>query len=153
MGGSDHFANMNEVYVRIKITRKEQPAIRLQYINGGPNSCRCQSRLRFAEAEGKSNAKWWQYNEDQFKAMRDQIEDLTTRISNMCSHKGNGSRNLFVERRTHGRQHHAQAHANRPVSKFELHILEFQGDPQPEEFLDWVLAIEEVFEFNGVPDE
>jgi hypothetical protein len=39
------------------------------------------------------------------------------------------------------------------VSRFELNILEFQGDLQLEEFLDWVLTVEEVFEFNGVPYE
>jgi hypothetical protein len=39
------------------------------------------------------------------------------------------------------------------VSRFELNISEFHRKFQPEEFLDWVLAVEEVFEFNGVPDE
>jgi hypothetical protein len=40
------------------------------------------------------------------------------------------------------------------VSRFELKIPKFRGDQQvPKEFLDWVLAVEEVFEFNGVPDE
>jgi hypothetical protein len=46
-----------------------------------------------------------------------------------------------------------QTHDNWWVSRFELNIPEFQGDPQLEEFLNWVLAVEEVFEFNGVPDE
>jgi hypothetical protein len=36
---------------------------------------------------------------------------------------------------------------------FKLNILEFQGDLEPEKFLDWMLAVEEVFEFNGVPDK
>jgi hypothetical protein len=39
------------------------------------------------------------------------------------------------------------------VSRFELNIPEFHRKFQPKEFLDWVLAVEEVFEFNGVPDE
>jgi hypothetical protein len=39
------------------------------------------------------------------------------------------------------------------VKRFELNIQEFQRNLQPEEFLDWVLAIEEVFEFNRAPDE
>jgi hypothetical protein len=39
---------------------KEQLAIRLRHMNGGPNGCHCQPRPRFAEAEGKSNAEWWQ---------------------------------------------------------------------------------------------
>ena len=137
----------------MKAAHKEQPTIHLRHMNGGPNDCRCLPRLQFAKAEGKSNAEWWQYKEDQFKVMRYQIEDLTTDISNLCSHKWSGSRNPFAECRTHERQHLVQAHANRQVSRFELHIPEFRGDPQLEEFLDWVLAIEEILEFNGVPDE
>jgi hypothetical protein len=40
------------------------------------------------------------------------------------------------------------------VSRFELKIPKFRGNQQlPKEFLDWVLAVEEVFEFNGVPKE
>jgi hypothetical protein len=39
------------------------------------------------------------------------------------------------------------------MSRFELNILEFQRDPQPEEFLDLVLVVEKVFEFNRIPDE
>jgi hypothetical protein len=42
---------------------------------------------------------------------------------------------------------------NRLVKAFKLNILDFQGDLQPEEFLVWVLAVEEVLEFKGVPDE
>jgi hypothetical protein len=45
------------------------------------------------------------------------------------------------------------SHANWQVSRFELNILKFQGDPQLEEFLNWVLAVQEVFEFNKVLDE
>ena len=82
MGKSDNLADMNEVYVRTKTTRKEQPVIRLQHMNGGPNGCCHQPRLWFAEAKGKSNAEWWQYKEDRLRAMRDQIEDLTTQVSN-----------------------------------------------------------------------
>jgi hypothetical protein len=40
------------------------------------------------------------------------------------------------------------------VSRFELKIPKFQGDQQlPKEFLDLVLAVEEVFEFNRVLEE
>jgi hypothetical protein len=53
----------------------------------------------------------------------------------------------------HRRQHHAQAHANQWGNRFKLKIPEFLRDLQPEEFLDWVLAVEEVFEFNKVPDD
>ena len=64
--------------------------------------------------------------------MGDQIEDLATQLSNLCHHNEDGSRNLFTERRTHGHQHLAQAYINQRVSKFELKIPKFQGDPQPE---------------------
>jgi hypothetical protein len=46
-----------------------------------------------------------------------------------------------------------QAHANQWGNGFKINISEFQGDLQPKEFLDWVFAIEEVFEFNGALDE
>jgi hypothetical protein len=39
MGRSDHFADMNEVYVRMEIAHKEQTTIRLWHMNGGPNGC------------------------------------------------------------------------------------------------------------------
>jgi hypothetical protein len=58
-----------------------------------------------------------------------------------------------VECRTHGCKHLAQAHANWWVSRFKLNIPEFQEDLQSKEFLDWVLAVEEVLEFNRVLDE
>ena len=85
--------------------------------------------------------------------MRDQIEDLTTQLSNLRGHKGSGSRNLSIERWTQGRQHLAQAPTNQRVNRFELKITKFGGDQQPKESLDLVLAVEEVFEFNGMPDE
>jgi hypothetical protein len=107
MGRSNRLADINEVYVHTETTRKEQPTIRLWHTGGGPNGCRRQPRPQFTEVEGKSNAKWWQYMEDQFRAIRDQIEDHTTQIFNLCGHKRSGSRNLFIERRTHGRQHFA----------------------------------------------
>jgi hypothetical protein len=57
-----------------------------------------------------------------------------------------------MERETYERQHCTQSHANQWENGFKLNIPEFQRDLEPEEFLDWVLAIEEVFEFNEVPD-
>jgi hypothetical protein len=153
MGRSNRFAEMDEVYVHMKIARKEQLAIRLRHMSGGSDNCRRQPRLRFAKAEGKLIAEHWQHKEDQFQAMRDQIEDLITQLSNLCGHKGSGSRNPCTERRTQRRQHLAQAPTNQRVGRFKLNIPEFHRKFQPEEFLDWVLAIEEVFEFNGVPNE
>ena len=31
-------------------------------------------------------------------------------------------------------------------------IAEFHGSLQPEEFLDWLATVEEIFNFNGVPE-
>jgi hypothetical protein len=87
--------------VHKETTRKEQREIRLWHTGGGPNGCHRQPRPRFAEAKGKSNAKWLQYKEDQFGTMRDQSKDLTTQISNLCGHKGSGSKNPFTESRMH----------------------------------------------------
>jgi hypothetical protein len=153
MGRSNRFAEMDEVYAHTEIASKKQPANRLRHMSGGLDSCRCQPRPRFAEAEGKFIAERWQHKEDQFRAIRGQIEDLTTQLSHLHGHKGSGSRNLCTERRTQGRQYLAQAPTNRRVSRFKLNILEFHRKFQPEEFLDWVLAVEEVFEFNGVVDK
>jgi hypothetical protein len=122
MGRSNRFAEMDDVYVHTEIARKEQSAIRLQPMSGGLDSCRCQPRPRYAGAEGKIIAERWQHKEDQFRAMRDQIEDLTTQLSNLRGHKGSGSRNPCTERRMQGRQHLAQAPTNQRVSKFELKI-------------------------------
>jgi hypothetical protein len=130
MGRSNRFADMNEVYVHIETIHKEQPAIRLW-----PKGCRRQPRPRFTEVEGKSNAEPWQYKEDQFQTMRDQIEDLTTQLSNLCRHNEDGSRNLFTEHRTQGRQHFALAHTNQRVSRFKLDTPKFQSCLQPKEFM------------------
>jgi hypothetical protein len=153
MGRSNRFAEMDEVYVHTGTARKEQPAIRLRHMSGGSDSCRRQPRPRFAGEEGKFITEQRQHKEDQFRAMRDQIEDLTTQLSNLRGHKGSGSGNSCTERRTQGRQHLAQAPTNQRVSRSELKIPKFREYREPKEFLDWVLAVEEVFEFNGVPDE
>jgi hypothetical protein len=123
------------VYVHTETARKEQPVIHLRHMSGGSNSCRRQPRPRFTEAEGKSIAKCWQHKEDQFWAMRDQIEDLTTQLSNLRGHKGGGSRNPCTERRMRGRQYLAQAPTNQRVSRFRLDTPEFQNCLQPKEFM------------------
>jgi hypothetical protein len=150
MRRSNRFADMNEVYAHMKTARKEQPAIRLRHMGRGPNDYHRQPRLQFAVAEGKSKAETRQYKEDQFQALEDRHEASPTQISNLYCHKGNGSRNPSTKRRTHGRQHHAQAHAIRWVDKSKLKIPEFSGVLQPSEFWYWMLAIEEFFEVKGV---
>jgi hypothetical protein len=105
-------------------------------------------------------------------AMRVQIEDLTNQLAESClydrrQHRtpprqveeededdyGYESTNPFAECRTQGRQPPAQAHANRWESGFKLDIPEFSGGVQPEEFLDWVAAVEEILDFKRVPKD
>jgi hypothetical protein len=50
----------------------------------------------------------------------------------------------------YGHQPLIQAHANQWEFDFKLNIPKFQGGLQPEEFLDWVAAIEEILDFKGV---
>jgi hypothetical protein len=69
-------------------------------MSGGPNSSRRQPRPRFVEVESKFIVERWQYKEDQFQAMRDQVEVLTTQLSDLCHHDEDGSRNPFTECRT-----------------------------------------------------
>jgi G3E family GTPase len=165
----------------MKTARKEQPAIHLRHMEekfggltvpkkgrartqhrlptnqltnmDGPNVCRRQPRPRYAGAEDKLIAETQQHMEEQFTVLGDQIRALTTQFSNMDGHNGDGSGDPSAERETHEHQHHAQTHANQWGNGFKVNILKFQGDLQPEEFLDWVMAVEEVFEFNRVPDE
>ena len=141
---------MSEVYAHTEIARKEQPAIRLRHMGGGPNDCRRQPRPQFAVAEGKSKAETWQCKEDQFRTLEDRCEASPTQISNLYHHKGNGSRNPFAEHRTHGRQHYAQAHATRWVDRSKLKIPKFPGVLQPSEFWYLILVVEEFFEVNRV---
>lgn len=37
-------------------------------------------------------------------------------------------------------------------SRWKVEILEFHGNLQPEEFLDWIIIVEEVLDFKEVPD-
>ena len=43
--------------------------------------------------------------------------------------------------------------SNKWESGFKLDIPEFKGCLQPEEFLDWVAAVEEILEFKEVPQD
>jgi hypothetical protein len=152
MERSNRFVDMYEVYTHTETTRKEQLAIRLRHMGRGPNDCHRQPRLQFAVAEGKTKAETRQYKEDQFRALEDRCEASPTQISNLYRHNAYGSRNPFAERRTHGRQHHAQAHATRWVDGFKLDFPEFPGVLQPSEFWYWTLAVEKFFKVNGVGD-
>jgi hypothetical protein len=100
----------------------------------GLNIHRHQPRPWYTGVEDKLIATYRRHME-QLTVLGDQIKALVTQISNMCGHNENGSRNPFAEHRTHGRQHHAQAHAHRRVSRFKLDIPELQGCFQPKEFI------------------
>jgi hypothetical protein len=136
----------------MEIAYKKQLAIRLWHMGRGPNDCCCQLRPQFTVAKGKTKVETWQYKEDQFRALEDWHEASPTQISNLCPHKGNGSRNPSAERRTHKSQQHVQAHATRWVDGSKLKILEFPGVLQLSKFWYWLLAVEEFFEVNGVTD-
>jgi hypothetical protein len=61
--------------------------------------------------------------------------------------------NPFVEHRVHRHQPLVQAQANWWESGFKLDIPKFNEGLQPEEFLDWIAAVEEVLNFKGVPED
>jgi hypothetical protein len=122
MGRSNCFVEMYEMYTLTETARKEQLAIRLWHMGRGLNDCHRQPRLQFMAAEGKSKAETRQYMEDQFWALEDRRKASPTQISNLYRHNGNESRHPSAERRTHGRQHHAQAHATLWVDRFKLDI-------------------------------
>ena len=111
MGRSNRLADMNEVYVHTKTAHKEQPAIRLQHMEGkfggltvrkkgrartqhgvpndhlanmdGPNICHRQPRPWYTEAEDKLIAAYRRHME-QLTILGDQIEALATQISTTC---------------------------------------------------------------------
>jgi hypothetical protein len=122
---------MKEVYLHTKIARKEQSVIRLRYKEekfggltmpkkgrartqhevptnqladmDGLTVRRCQPRPRYAGAKDKLIAETQRHMEEQFTILGDQIRALTTQFSNMGGYNENGSRNLFMERRTQAR--------------------------------------------------
>jgi ribosomal protein S15P/S13E len=101
----------------------------------GPNIRRHQPRPWYMGAGDKFIAKYRRHMEEQFTVLGDQIKALTTQLSNMGGHNGNGSGDPSAERGMHRHQHRAQAHANQWENGFKLNIPEFQGWLQPEEFL------------------
>ena len=105
-------------------------------------------------------------------AMRAQIKDLTAQLAESCLYDrrqrrtppqqveeededddGYGSTNPFAEHRTQGCRPPAQVHANRWENGFKLDIPEFSRCMQPEEFLDWVAAVEKILDFKEVLED
>lgn len=61
--------------------------------------------------------------------------------------------NPFANNRERRRPPTHQQHHGRWESGFKLDILEFKGCLQPEEFLDWVVVVEETLEFKDMPQD
>ena len=61
--------------------------------------------------------------------------------------------NPFVGHRRRREKPLVSYNSNRWESGFKLDIPEFKGCLQPEEFLDWVAAVEEILEFKEVPQD
>jgi hypothetical protein len=100
-----------------------------------------------------------------------EFEALTTQMATLSGHRGRRHQpsllvseeedkqgdeeetgNPFVGCRAHGHQP-VQAHVNRWESSFKLEIPEFQGCLQPEEFMDWIVAVGEILDFKGVLED
>jgi hypothetical protein len=153
MGRSNHFADM----YRCTHTQRQHVRSNRQFVCGtwvvGQTIVVANQGCNSRWQKGKSKAKTRQYKEDQFRALEDRCEASPTQISNLYRHNGNESKHPSAERRTHGLQHHAQAHATWWVDGFKLNIPEFQWDLQPKEFMDLVVAVEEVLDFKEVPED
>ena len=61
--------------------------------------------------------------------------------------------NLFAGHRRRREKPLVSYNSNRWEFGFKLDIPEFKGCLQPEEFLDWVAAVEEILEFKEVPQD
>ena len=140
-GKRNHFAHLEDVNDRQEPVREEPPAT------------------------------YQEHSEAQFASLREQIAALTKQLSikneqDRCRHipspheseeedarmeDDNG--NPFAEHGVHKHQPLVQAQANWWEFSFKLDIQEFNGGLQPEEFLDWVVVVEEVLEFKGVPKD
>lgn len=66
---------------------------------------------------------------------------------------GEEDQNPFVELRGRRERPVVQNNTSKWEFGFKLDILEFHGCLQPEEFLDWVTAVEEILEFKEVLDD
>ena len=135
MEKSDCLADINKVYMHTKATRKEQPTIRLWYINErfgsltvwkkehariqhgvptdhladmeGLNVRRRQPRPWYTGVKDTFISKTRQHMKEKFVVMGDQIEVLTTRLSNMGGHNWDGFGDPSTEHGMHECQHHA----------------------------------------------
>ena len=63
---------------------------------------------------------------------------------------GDEMENSFAGHRRRREKPLVSYNSNRCESGFKLDILEFKGCLQPEEFLDWIAAVEEILEFKEV---
>jgi hypothetical protein len=111
------------------------------------------------------------HSEAQFASLREQIAALTKQLSigsgqdrrrhipSPHESEEEDTRikdedgNPFAGHGVHEHQPLVQAQANQWESSFKLDILGLNRSLQPEEFLDWIAAVEEVLEFKGVPED
>jgi hypothetical protein len=136
---------------------------------------------RFAHLEDMNNrqepvreepqATYQEHSEAQFASLREQIVALTKQLSiknerdrsrhipspheskEEDAHMEDENGNPFAEHGVHRHQPLVQAQANRWESDFKLDIPKFNRALQPEEFLDWIAAVEKVLDFKGVPED
>ena len=88
----------------------------------GLNIHRRQPRPWYMGAGDKFITEYQQHMEEQFTILGDKIKALTTQVSNMGGHNGNGSKDPSAEHGTHRCQHRAQAQANQWENKLKLNI-------------------------------
>ena len=135
--------------MRTETTRKEQPAIHLWHMGGRPNGCCCQPIPRFAKAEGKFIAETRQYMEEQFVALADQLETSPSKYPTCVVTMEMDPKTLL---RSAERTNVNTMRKLMPLGGWTGSNSIFQGDLQPEEFMDWVAAVGEVLDFKEVPE-
>jgi hypothetical protein len=105
-------------------TQHGVPTDHLADMDGPSIYCR-QPRLWYTGARDKFIVEYRRHMEEQFTILGDQIKALTTQLSNMGGHIGNGSGDPSAKRRTHRFQFCVQAHANQWENGFKLNIPKF----------------------------
>jgi hypothetical protein len=140
-GKGNHFAHVEDMHDREEPDREEPPATYQAHLEAQFASLREQIVVLTKQLSIKNDRDRRRHIPSRHES---EVEDARMEDDN---------RNPFVERGVHWHQPLVQALANRWESGFKLDILEFNGGLQPEEFLDWIAAVEEVLEFKGVPED
>ena len=103
------------------------------------------------------------YEREEVAQLRQQVEVLTQQLAAMAQRQGtpnppNAEEESSDEENPFApfQPQHRRAgfdETRRWESGLKIDILEFHGGLQPEEFFDWVNAVEEVLEFKQVPED